>query len=70
MLQVKTKYRPTVDELMKHDIIKSRLNELNLDESGSDDSADNSDMENLNNNYTNKLPLPNYAPILTDRDIL
>ncbi|CAI2359214.1 unnamed protein product [Moneuplotes crassus] len=70
MLQVKTKYRPTVDELMKHDIIKSRLNELNLDESGSDDSVENSDMENLNNNYTNKLPLPNYAPILTDRDIL
>lgn len=61
MLQVKPKYRPSIDELLSHEIIKSRLNEYNLEDPMSENSLTKPEIEDLNNNYTTDLPSPNYS---------
>ena len=61
MLQVKPKYRPTVDQLFDHDIIKTRLKELNLEDPVDDQTEIPQEIENLNNNFSSELPIADYT---------
>jgi serine/threonine protein kinase len=61
MLQVKPKYRPTCSELLEHEIVKKRLKNLNLESTQT--TASNEPvhaLDDLNNNFSIELPLPNY----------